>query len=206
MVRNVHERTLPGTAAPGPLLDTLSASGDRLWPWEHWPAMRLDPGLRAGAVGGHGPVRYAVESHLPGEHVRFRFLSPAGFDGYHEFRVLPGAAGAVVLRHVLVMRTHGWARLSWPLVYRPLHDAVIEDALHKAAVDAGLHGPRPRWSPWVRLLRRALSRPTRTSRATAVRGRTAAPARRPAAASGEPGRARATRRRAGSWPPRGPAP
>ncbi len=30
------------------------------------------------------------------------------------------------------MSTHGLAVLSWPLVYRPMHDALIEDSLATA--------------------------------------------------------------------------
>ncbi len=159
MVHNVHERTLsadPGTV--GELIDSLAGPADRLWPREQWPAMHFDMGLQEGAAGGHGPIRYSVETYDPGRHVRFRFCRPVGFDGYHEFHVNPATAGGVVLRHSLVMRTTGRARLSWPVVFRPLHDALIEDALHKAAVELGDVQPRPRWGLWVRLLRRLLRR------------------------------------------------
>lgn len=30
------------------------------------------------------------------------------------------------------MRVRGWALLSWPLLYRPMHDALIDEAFDKA--------------------------------------------------------------------------
>lgn len=162
MVENVHERRLPRSSAVGDLLDTLATPADRLWPWERWPAMSFDPDVRVGAAGGHGPIRYTIDTYVPGRHIRFRFLKPTGFDGYHEFCVVPATEDQVVLRHSLVMRARGWALLSWPVVVRPLHDALIEDALHKAAGEVGQDEHPPRWSPWVRLLRRAARRRQRT--------------------------------------------
>lgn len=118
--------------------------------------MRLDRGLTAGAEGGHGPIGYVVDVVDPERTVRFRFTRPVGFAGHHTFEVEP-EAGGTVLRHELVMRVRGIARLTWPLVFRPLHDALIEDALDRAA--ARLEGrawdPRP-LGAYVRLLRRIL--------------------------------------------------
>lgn len=160
MVRNEHRRRL--AAAPdavGALVDSLASPGDRLWPVPHWPAMRLDGPLVEGARGGHGPVRYRVEEYRPGRCVRFRFEAPAGFRGHHEYVVVPLGGEETLLRHSLVMRTTGRARLSWPLFYRPLHDALIEDSLDRACRSLGLAVPRPRrWSPLVRLLRAAAVR------------------------------------------------
>jgi hypothetical protein len=150
MIRNVHERPLDtDPAAVGALIDSLAGPGDRLWPRRRWPAMRFDRPLGVGAVGGHGPIRYAVEEYEPGVRIRFRFSAPAGFRGYHEYEATPGR-----LTHRLVMTTHGLARLSWPLVFRPLHDALIEDSLDTAERSLGLGPRRPaQWSAWVRMLR-----------------------------------------------------
>jgi len=91
MVGNLHERYLPAPpAVVGALLDGLASPADALWPTVWWTAMRLDRPLGVGAHGGHGPIRYRVEHHDPGRHVRFRFEAPAGFDGFHEYAVLPG--------------------------------------------------------------------------------------------------------------------
>lgn len=159
-VHNVHERLLAAKGSEvGALIDTISAGpADRLWPDAAWPAVRFDRGLRVGAAGGHGPVRYTVTAYVPGTWVRFTFTGPRGFHGFHEFAVLPVDADRTVLRHTLSMRTTGPARLTWPLAYRPLHDALLEDSLDRAELDCtGALARRSRWSPYVRLLR-ALAR------------------------------------------------
>jgi hypothetical protein len=121
--------------------------------------MQMDRPLAVGAVGGHGPIHYEVSQYRPGEIVRFVFTAPAGFEGFHEFAVEPSGEATCLLRHEISMRLHGLARVSWPLVYRPLHDALLEDALDCAERACGSDrvGP-PTWSPYVRMLR-ALARP-----------------------------------------------
>ncbi|MGQ4271967.1 SRPBCC family protein [Nocardiopsis changdeensis] len=158
-VRNLHLRHL--AASPdrvGALLDGLASPADPLWPADRWPALVLDRPLEVGAAGGHGPVRYTVAARTPGRHVRFRFTAPRGFDGFHEFTVEPGEDGTV-LRHLLVIRAHGPALLTWPLVFGPLHDALLEDCLDRAerALTGTVRAPA-RWSPYVRLLRAAAVR------------------------------------------------
>jgi hypothetical protein len=46
------------------------------------------------------------------------------------------------------------AALTWPLIFRPLHEALIEDSLDDAERALGGEPPAREWSPWVRLLRR----------------------------------------------------
>jgi hypothetical protein len=156
---NIHERRLPCPPDKlAPLLDGLAGPDDGLWPAERgqWPAMGFDRPLGVGAVGGHGPVRYEVVGHAPGQWVRFRFSAPRGFHGFHEYAVHPEPGGSgSVLRHTLAMRARGPARLSWPLAFRWFHDAVLEDSLDRAelAVTGTVAAPS-RWSPYVRLLRR----------------------------------------------------
>lgn len=158
-VLNIHDRELRASAREvGALIDSLASPADRLWPRAVWPRMRFDRPLGVGAVGGHGPIRYAVEDFVPGISVRFRFLGPKGFDGWHGLELNAKDLETTVLRHVLSMTTHGPARLSWPLVFRPLHDALIEDAFTQAELALGLEPvPRP-WSPRVRCLRWLVSR------------------------------------------------
>jgi hypothetical protein len=152
-VHNVHEREFGSDAsAVGALIDSLGGPADSLWPSKLWPPMWLDPGLRVGARGGHGPIRYTVEQYIPGRSVLFRFSAPRGSEGTHRFEV-DHRSGRIVLRHVLTMRTKGWALVTWPLVFRPLHDALLEDLLDAAATALG-HACRPRrWSGYVRILR-----------------------------------------------------
>lgn len=158
-IRNVHERRLAaGPAAAGALIDTLASDGDRLWPSDRWPPLRLDGPLSPGARGGHAFVRYSVEEHEPGVRIAFRFDPRMRLDGAHRFEVVAGRDGSI-LRHVLEASPRGHMRLAWPLVVRPLHDALIEDSLDRAQRELGERPPPRRWSRRVRLLRRMLSRP-----------------------------------------------
>ena len=157
-VLNVHERELAGSREKvGALIDTLSSPRDALWPRQSWPRMEFDRPLDVGAVGGHGPIRYVVEEYTPGERIRFRFTGPKGFDGYHAFEIVGTSAPGCTLRHTLEMNTRGPAVLTWPLVFRPLHDALLEDSLAVAQASLGLAPEMRPWSPWVRLLRWLLS-------------------------------------------------
>lgn len=154
-IRNVHQRSFavpPGRA--GALIDTLASADDRLWPRQRWPRMRFDRPLSVGAGGGHGPVRYTVVAYEPGRRVEFRFNAPRGFVGWHGFDVATEADGRSVLRHVADLDLQGPALLTWPLFFRPLHDALIEDALDNAERELSGSVAHPaRWSPAVRVLR-----------------------------------------------------
>lgn len=157
-VGNVHSRVFSADSLDrvGAVIDSLAGDDDRLWPRENWPAMRLDRPLAVGATGGHGPIHYHVSEYQPARRVRFAFRRPAGLVGYHEWEARAVPAG-YELRHRLVANTVGWTRLSWPLMWRWLHDALVEDALDKAAANLGCREPRSSWSMYVRMLRRAAS-------------------------------------------------
>jgi hypothetical protein len=165
-VANVHSKRLRAEAVEvGALIDTLASSDDRLWPHRSWPPMRFDRPLGCGAVGGHGPIGYLVEEYEPGARVRFRFTRPHGFDGYHEFTVTPlEAPGDSLLEHALMMEARGRAAWSWVLIFRPLHDALIEDALANAEREISGVATAPRWPLRVVLLRRLLGRRKPTGR------------------------------------------
>ncbi|MGW5113559.1 SRPBCC family protein [Nocardia sp. NPDC004123] len=155
MIRNVHSRVIAAEAqAVGRLLDTLATDDDRLWPVDRWPAMRFDRPLGVDASGGHGPIRYTCVKYVPGREVLFRFRRPLGFDGTHGFVVEEVDATHTRLTHELVMRTRGMDRLAWPLVWRWLHDALLEDSLDLAET-ALVPGTPPRsvHSGYVRFLR-----------------------------------------------------
>jgi len=157
-VVNIHTRIITQPAEKiAELLDTLATREDKIWPQEHWPPMRFNGGLRLGARGGHGPIRYTVEELKPGKLVKFRFFAPKGFNGYHLLEVNPVDDQKTELRHVLKMTTGGFAMLSWPIVYRWLHDALVEDALDKAENHFIETPKKPNWNFWVRFLRKILS-------------------------------------------------
>lgn len=155
MVSNIHSRVIAADAqAVGRLLDTLATDDDRLWPIQQWPAMRFDRPLGVDAIGGHGPIRYTCVKYVPGREVKFRFHRPAGFDGTHGFIVEELDATHTRLTHELIMRTHGKDRFTWPLAWRWLHDAALEDSLDRAetALVPGTM-PRSHHSRYVRFLR-----------------------------------------------------
>ncbi len=155
MIVNVHERLIqaPLTVASR-LIDRLASRDDVLWPSNRWPAMHLDRSLQVGATGGHGPIRYFVEAYEPGRSITFRFTAPRGFVGTHSFDVEAIALDASRIKHTLTMRAQGFARLSWPLLFHPLHDALIEDALDCAEAFA-ISAPvaERAWALRVKLLR-----------------------------------------------------
>ncbi len=157
-VRNVHQRSMGSPEHVGALLDALGSDTDRLWPSDRWPRLRLDGPLDVGARGGHGPIRYTVELYEPSRRVRFRFERPRGFAGFHEFHVAADDEQATLLVHVLEAHMSGSGLLSWPLVFRPLHNALIEDALDNAERHITGDPQHPaRWSTYVRGLRRILA-------------------------------------------------
>lgn len=157
-VLNIHEREVQATPAQvGTLLDSLASRADRLWPWHSWPRMEFDRPLGVGAVGGHGPVWYFVEEFVPGRRVKFRFTGPKGFDGSHGFEIISVSGASVLLRHTLNMNAHGSAILSWPIVFRPLHDALLEDCLAYAQASLGQPPRIQAWSRWVKFLRWVVS-------------------------------------------------
>jgi hypothetical protein len=158
-VINIHERELNASATEvGKLIDGLASADDKLWPRDRWPAMKFDRPLSVGAIGGHGPIRYTVESYKPSLHIQFRFTAPEGFQGSHRFEVEAMGGDKTKLRHVIEMQVQGTAWLTWSLAIRPLHDALLEDALDQAEAYTGGRPAKRGWSLWVRFLRRVMSR------------------------------------------------
>lgn len=157
-VLNIHEREFEADYEQvAKLIDSLSSEDDLLWPNQCWPRMKFDRPLSVGAKGGHGPIGYFVESYTPGQSIKFCFTSPNGFNGFHRFDALKSAQYAVLLRHTIEMKLKGSALLIWPLVIRPLHDALIEDALSTAQASLGVAPERRPWSKWVKIIRWIMS-------------------------------------------------
>ncbi len=161
-VYNVHERHFQARPEEvGVLIDSLAGPDDMLWPREQWPAMEFDTGLRPGALGGHGPIRYHVADYIPGERVVFRFDDSGligGFDGRHLFEVVP-RRGHVVLRHIVDAKCSFKLWLKWQLLVGPLHDALLEDSLDQAASRLTNGAAKSsRWGPRVRFLRWMIAR------------------------------------------------
>ncbi|HEX4252246.1 MAG TPA: SRPBCC family protein [Pseudonocardia sp.] len=158
MVNNVHQREFRATEAQlGDLLDRVAEPNGPLWP-RRWPPMVLRGPLGVGVTGGHGPISYRVAEYEPGRRVVFAFTEPTPLQGTHSLEVRAGSRpGTAVLRHDLVGRLVGLGVLSWPLVIRWLHDAVLKELLDRAGYAVGDPPARPvRWSAWVRVCRRLL--------------------------------------------------
>lgn len=137
-------------------MDAFGGPTDRLWPRDRWFPLRLDRPLATGARGGHGPVRYTCVAHGQGL-TRFAFRRILGSDrwrGEHRCHVTAEGAGTR-LTHVVEPSLPAWQRLQWAVLVGPLHDAVLEDLLDRAAAATGTPSPAPaQRTPWVRLLRR----------------------------------------------------
>lgn len=157
-VINQHQRkfNLPANQL-SPLIDSLASPHDILWPYFLWPKMKFDKPLSISAKGGHGPIRYFIEMYNRGKTIRFRFMGPQGFHGYHQFDVLTESSNSCFLKHTLEMNATGLAIFSWPLIFRSLHDALIEDALATAQLNLGISPQITVWSFWVKCLRWILS-------------------------------------------------
>jgi hypothetical protein len=115
--------------------------------------MEFDRPLSVGADGGHGPIRYFVKAYTPGLSITFQFTGPRGFNGHHRYEITNPGLQSCVLRHTLDMNTYGPAIVSWPIVFRPMHDALIEDSLTVAQISLGDTPHIRLWSAWVRVLR-----------------------------------------------------
>jgi hypothetical protein len=174
-MNNTHTRLIQRSLGDvAPLLESLAGPHDRLWPSDRWPPIRLDRGLAVGSKGGHGTILYEVVDHEPGRSVTFRFDPRIGIVGTHTFSIADHGVGGTELRHEIAGTLTGPMRLMWPLVVRPLHDALLEDALDNAeAALANRPVNRRRFGPSVRLLRYAV-RPCRPDRTGALVGTGAA--------------------------------
>lgn len=161
-INNVHSRTFnTKREILERLLNSLSSPHDQLWPTQKWPPMKFDRPLGVGAQGGHGPVRYQVIEFEPGRKVCFQFNATrgpcVGLLGLHWFIIEDTDVhkGLYTLKHVIQAECHGLMKIRWLLLFRWLHDALIEDALDRAEQSLTGNIARPSiWTWQVRLLRR----------------------------------------------------
>ena len=153
-VINHHERLLDtDMETVGHLLEDLASRKDQMWPKALWPAMRFDKGLVVGSVGGHGPIGYTIETYIPRHSIRFQFIRPKGFLGWHGLDLQQVSKGRTRIRHQLEMNLAGTTRITWPLLLGPLHDALIEDAFTTTEIALGLTPTIETWTTYVRLAR-----------------------------------------------------
>ncbi|MDX2277343.1 MAG: hypothetical protein NW206_18000 [Hyphomonadaceae bacterium] len=139
-VYNFHCRRIGASAdAVGAILGTLGAENDRLWPWEHFDAMKFAGTLAVGAKGGHGPVRYEVTEIIPARLIAFEFNAEKGvmkqFRGRHWFEVVPLSESTCEIRHLLWADVQGAMWWLWWILVETLHDATVEAALAKAELE-----------------------------------------------------------------------
>lgn len=120
---------------------------------DKWPPMRLDKGLAVGSKGGHGPIRYTVQTYDPEGFIEFRFRKPVGFHGTHQFEITALAENSTEIKHTIEMEITGVALITWPLAIRWLHDAFMEDAFDKVENQFSAVQKNSQWSFWVRVLR-----------------------------------------------------
>jgi hypothetical protein len=156
-VLNRHERHIHAHYEDiADLLASLAGPLDRVWPSDRWPALVMSDGSNPGSSGGHGFVRYRVESVERGRIV-MRFDPTMRLDGTHTFSV-EAAGSESIVRHVIDASSSSIIKLLWPALIGPLHDALTEDAFDNIeAVVAGRAVTRQTLSGPVRRRRRLMA-------------------------------------------------
>jgi hypothetical protein len=156
-VLNIHKRTFNQPKEKlGELLEALSTKNDKIWPYEKWPAMRFKKGLKEGSKGGHGPIRYTIEKFVPNEHIQFKFYKPNGFNGVHRFEISELGNNKTELKHTIKMDVVGFGIFNWIIAIKPLHNALLDDALNKVENHFLSNSPKTEWNIWVKILRKLL--------------------------------------------------
>ncbi|GAB5554467.1 MAG: hypothetical protein Sapg2KO_40580 [Saprospiraceae bacterium] len=138
-------------------METLASQNDKIWPFEKWPKMKFKEGIKEGAIGGHGPIRYQIKKYIPGELIQFKFINPKGFNGIHQFEISELAEDKIELKHTIDMITRGSGSLTWIIGIRWLHDALLEDLLDKVENQFAEQRKKTAWNFWVKFLRKVLN-------------------------------------------------
>lgn len=120
--------------------------------------MEFQGGIKVGAKGGHGPIRYSVDKYNPSEIIQFRFSKPNGFNGIHKFEINELTNEKTEIVHTVDMNTVGKGTLLWVLAIRSLHNALIEDGLDKLENNFSEDKKSSKWNFWVRLIRKQIGK------------------------------------------------
>jgi len=158
-VVNSHKRVIHQPKAQlSQLFDTLGLEDDKIWPHENWPAMRFKDGLKVGSQGGHGRIRYKIIAFSPGNHIKFKFSKPEGFNGTHELIINSLTENSTEIVHEILVNTSFKATFFWLFIIRWLHDALIEEAFDKVENYFLFKKKETPYSFWVKFLRNAYKR------------------------------------------------
>ncbi len=111
--------------------------------------MIFKKGLREGAIGGHGPIKYSIQKHTHGDFVEFKFIQPEGFNGIHKFEITEIEKDKTELKHTINMVLSGKGILTWYIAIKWLHNTLIEDCLDKAENHFLTDKKQTRWNIWV---------------------------------------------------------
>nr|WP_321222663.1 hypothetical protein [uncultured Psychroserpens sp.] len=153
-VINIHKRVINQPKHKvSHLFKSLTTSNDMIWPYKNWPAMRFKKGLEVGNKGGHGQIRYTITEFKEGNHIKFKFTKPHGFNGFHELRINSVGKNSSEIVHCIKMSTTFKASLMWLIVIRWLHNALIEDALINVENYFSEEKKKNKYNFWVKLLR-----------------------------------------------------
>ena len=156
-ITNIHKRdyNLPSSIL-SEALASLSSEKDLLWPKEEWTPMILNNGLKKNSNGGHGPIEYFVQQYEYGKTVEFCFTKPEEFVGIHKFEIIEFSPEKTGLKHTIEMKVNLKGLLTWYIVVKWLHDALLEDCLDKVYNQHNDQKIKTPQNYWVKTLRKIL--------------------------------------------------
>ena len=156
-VINIHKRTINQPISKvARLMKTLSYKNDSVWPIEKWFPMKFKEGIKVGAKGGHGPIRYSVEVYNPNKLIQFRFSNPKGFNGIHKFELKELKDQKTEIIHTIDMNTKGKGTLIWLFAIHSLHNALIEDGFDRMENILSTASKKTEWNLWVKIIRKLI--------------------------------------------------
>ena len=158
-VLNIHKRIINQSKSEvSEILKTLATENDKVWPKEKWPEMKFKGGIKVGAKGGHGPIRYLVEKYNPNQIIQFKFSKPTGFNGIHKFEIEELDKNKTEIKHTIDMKAEGKGIFIWTFAIRSLHNALIEDGFDKIENNFCDSKKKTEWNFWTKFLRKQISR------------------------------------------------